>query len=352
MMDYAEFKRRLSTGDIFPVYLFSVEEPYLLRAAVRELLARLASSSQEVDYEPLFADETSYEEIVDKAADLPLFGGKRLVLVRNLEKLTTSPPAVFEDYLKNPSPSTVLAFSLERIGGKRRRKALSHPAVKLIANYGEVVELRRLKLAKAERFAHNYLRRRGYQAEPRAISLLIELVGADLYAIASELEKAMLYLGEERKLSLREAELIFGGIKKHQIWELSNAVGSKNAGRALLLLSRLMVEGIAPEVLLAAVEGHIVELSRFLEASLSGEGRAKLQSLIGDEGRRFLADEYLRQARNFDLKKLKRALSHFADFDFYLKRSVFKKREEVLLAALILELTSERETASFSPPIY
>jgi DNA polymerase-3 subunit delta len=351
-MDYAGFKKSVQSGDISPVYLFIVEEPYLLRAAIKDLLGKLGPSPSEVDYEPLFADETSYQEIIQKAADFPLFGGKRLILVREIRKLTAVPPPLVEDYLKRPATSTILVFSLARETGKKRNKTYAHPLIRLIAKHQTVVELTRVKPAEAERFAGNYLKERGWQAEPAAISFLVELVGCDLYAIAGELEKTMLYLGEEKRLTLKEAKLIFGRRYKHQLWELADAVGRKEAGRALILLSRLMEKGLPPEVILAAIEGHIAELTKLLSASISGKGLSELKSLIPNERRRFLVAEYLKQARNFDLDKLERAIARFSRFDFYLKRSVFKKKEEVLLAALILEVASGDKISPFSPLIY
>ena len=75
--------------NISPAVIFLVgDEKYLKEKAIFELRSSLLdSSSGELDYKTLHGPDTSASEILDCISTIPFFSSKRLVVVKDFEKL-------------------------------------------------------------------------------------------------------------------------------------------------------------------------------------------------------------------------------------------------------------------------
>ncbi len=98
------------------------------------------------------------------------------------------------------------------------------------------------------------LKQRGITAEEDAILLLIQRVGADTRALAVEMEKLDLYIGERRKLTEEDVALLVAPTRGAVVFELGNAIAAGRTARALELLDALFAQNeTAMGILLAAI---------------------------------------------------------------------------------------------------
>ncbi len=79
---------------------------------------------------------------------------------------------------------------------------------------------------------------------PEALELFVLLVGTDSHQIQSEIEKLDLFLGTERRIATPDdVKLLVPDSKAGVIWELGNAIQSKNTSLALRLVDTFLSRG-------------------------------------------------------------------------------------------------------------
>ena len=150
--------------------------------------------------------------------------------------------------------------------------------------------------------------------EPDAARELVDALGADMMLIASELEKLLLYTPGRGRITLGDVETMVLAAKQRSLYELTDAISSRNTARALALLHGLLNSSDAGE---DAAIGHLYMLARtfrqmlvILEKNVR-DSRAIWQALWqGFRMPPFAADDLIRQARRYKSRReLTRALA-------------------------------------------
>jgi DNA polymerase-3 subunit delta len=184
----------------------------------------------------------------------------------------------------------------------------------------------------------------GVRFEPDAARELTDSLGADMMLIASEFEKLMLYTGEKRRVTLGDVETMVLAAKQRSLYELTDAISSKDKARSLELLQGLLNASDGGE---DSAIGHLYMLARtfrqmlvILEKNVR-DSRAIWQALWqGFRMPPFAAEDLIRQARRYKSRReLTRALRLIARADLELRSSPPDKR--LVLERLVMELASE-----------
>jgi len=205
------------------------------RPKVERAVERLRSHFDPEAVERLWAAEADGDEVVAACNALGLFGGgSRLVLVEGVDRWKAADAKSVADYLRSPTPDTVLALVGE---GIKKESTLA----KACAKSGDVLvyETPRGKLGGwvADQFA-----REGARAGPEACRLLVELVGEDLVDLASEVAKLATWAdGDE----IREAdvEALVSSRAETPPWTLTDAWARRDTSAVLSACERILTTG-------------------------------------------------------------------------------------------------------------
>src|SRR3989304_8019911 len=120
-MNYSELIKNIEKGKIEPLYLFYGEEGFLIDEAVKKIVSVIVEpSNRDFNLEFLRGGETSCEEIISKAQTLPFMGEKRVVIVKDIDEIKASGAERLMEYCSNPSPSTCLIFTANKIDGRNK----------------------------------------------------------------------------------------------------------------------------------------------------------------------------------------------------------------------------------------
>ena len=218
--------------------------------------AAAASWNREV----LHADTVTPEALVSAGLALPLFGGRRLVLLRGLggvpaktiERLRVALEAARAQPGGWPAPGiTVL---LVAPGADRKSPALR------LAPEAQQVELKPPTGRAVGAWLHDRARAAGLQLAPGAAEALLTLVGEDLSHLAGELEKAAVFAGPDGRIGDEVVRALVGESRVRRYWELTQALEEGQGPRALGVLQQLLDAGEEPTVLLGLVAGHFRDL--------------------------------------------------------------------------------------------
>jgi DNA polymerase-3 subunit delta len=348
-------------GQLRPGYVFAGDEIFLLdrcraavlKAFVPEDLRDFCLSDFDLAGTPIF-------EVLDRAQTPSLMAPFQVIFVRNVRLLYQRGAkkeefAGLDRYFRSPNPQALLIFVADflRIPTDARRMEMDdkNRFERLTETLGEhcgMVELARVSDEDAMRWTVATAQDGGARIEPDAARELVDALGADMMLIASELEKLLLYTLGKGRITLGDVETMVLAAKQRSLYELTDAISSKNRARALALLEGLLNSSEAGE---DAAIGHLYMLARtfrqmlvILEKNVR-DSRAIWQALW--QGFRippFAADDLIRQARRYKSRReLTRALRLIARADLELRSSPPDKR--LVLERLVYDLASEPKPA-------
>ena len=100
----------------------------------------------------------------------------------------------------------------------------------------------------------------GKTIEAEALSLLLERTGFNLWALRTQLEKLMSFVGDESLITLEQVEGMSDQFREEALYELNNAVADRNCETGLLYLNRLLDQNYHPLQLLASLANEIRRL--------------------------------------------------------------------------------------------
>jgi DNA polymerase-3 subunit delta len=221
-----------------------------------------------------------------------------------------------------------------------------------LGQYCGIVELARVEEGEAVRWVLRSAEERAVTIEQDAARELVDALGGDLMMIAGELEKLVLYVGEKKRITLGDVETLVLAAKQRSLYELTDAISSKNRAAALEVLDAILSSGDGEE----AAIGHLYMLARTFRQMLVilehnvRDSRALWQVLWqGFRVPPFAAEDVIRQARRYQRpgepgsrsarRELARALRLIARADLALRSNPVSKR--LVLEQLVLELASE-----------
>lgn len=100
----------------------------------------------------------------------------------------------------------------------------------------------------------------GKKLEPRALPILLERVGFHPVAVVMEVEKLALYSGEAETITVADLNAMVGRTREEALYEFNEAVGSRDLAAALLILGRLLENGVYPLVVIAGLRNFLRKL--------------------------------------------------------------------------------------------
>lgn len=295
--------------DLKPVYLIVGSD----RPKVGRALERLRARMGEEGVRHLSAREASGDDVAAECNALGLFGGgRRLVLVDEVERWKAADVKALGAYLEAPAPETTVALTGELKPDSPLGKACKRHGDVLVYD----VPKRQLPAWVAEQFA-----RLGATAERAACTALVELVGDDLEELAGEVDKLVTWAGGE-PIEARHVHALAAGRAETSIFALTDAWGRREVAAALEACEDLLERSGRPrrdEVpRLAALLANHVQRVRSCQA-LAASGVRPRDAAGQLKMHPFAAEKAFAQAGNYSVDELRDAVVRLAALDEALK---------------------------------
>ncbi|MCD5397727.1 DNA polymerase III subunit delta [candidate division NPL-UPA2 bacterium] len=243
-MNYQQFLLNLEGGSISPLYLFSGPEEFLKEEVIRKLRdSLLEPGAIDLNYHLFYGKEDSGARIVETASTLPFMSEKRLVVVKEGEKLRTSDKKEISKYAQSPSPSTCLVLLLDKID-RRENFYL------LLTKSAEEISFKPVRENDLIGWIGNRVKEEGKKIAPQAAFELKERVGGNLRELTNHLTKLFLYAGDKKDIGIEEVRALVGEGRETNSFALTEAISEKKKDKALKILGKILSEGRkAPEII-------------------------------------------------------------------------------------------------------
>ncbi|MGQ0640216.1 MAG: DNA polymerase III subunit delta [Gemmatimonadaceae bacterium] len=274
-----EFNKQVADKRFAAAYYFYGDEDYRKDAALQSLIrSAVEPSTRDFNLDQRRGSGLDARSLGTLLVTLPVLSERRMVVVRDAAALKKDARAVLDQYLRKPASDVVLVL-------------ISAAGEKVDANLQErasAIEFAPLDGASAVTWMIEHARDvHGARLEQTAADLLLATVGADLAALAAEIDKSVSYSG--REIDTRAIEAVVGVRHGETLGDLLRAVAQRRAADALRLVAPVLAQpknGLVP--VLGALGNQLLAIGVAVAARNSGAAtravRDRLWNVLKDGG--------------------------------------------------------------------
>jgi DNA polymerase-3 subunit delta len=218
----------MATAAVKPVYALVGPDAFLQSQAVLEPIGRLPKDIQRSDFD---GETAELRDVLDELRSFAMFGGGRLVIVREADEFISRHRSALEDYVAAPSDGSTLVLRVDSLPSNQR-------LYKAIQSNGQVIACQPPKdLAgwAVNRGKTNH----GIDLSREGARLLVEQIGADLGRIDMELGKLGL-ISDSGRVGEREVADSVAFQRERQMWDMTDALSEGDVAGALLRWRQLI----------------------------------------------------------------------------------------------------------------
>ncbi|GAB4388489.1 MAG: DNA polymerase III subunit delta [Thermodesulfovibrionales bacterium] len=268
-MSIKKFYDELRAGLKAPVYLFTSEDPFLLKEAELSVKGSIPEAERDFLFHTFDMDPPeqapSVERVLDALNTVPFFRGKakQVVAVENAQKVPNEEAKKLAAYIAEPSPYSVLVL----LHAGAVKKALA-PALKGAKAFALDIREGDFPVWIREKAAA-----KGLVLTREAVDYLMGTFGPDAGLLSSEIEK--LSLAGKGKLDAGEVSEIVKGPGGYDVFDLIAALRAKKPDRVFKIY-RALSETQEPHALLGALNWH------YGRAATGREEKARVFGLLNE----------------------------------------------------------------------
>jgi DNA polymerase III subunit delta len=334
-MKPADFFSKFKEGPLLPLYYFYGEEEYLKDKAVHMVSERLGEKiNRGLNFEVFSTSSTPIATLLDHARTIPFLGGRKIVLLKEAEKISAQEQEHLFSYVESPSKKTTLILTSSAVNFRGHAFKPLFKSFAKYTGYGLVLELNHPYQNEIPDWIKYMAQNFGKSMGSSAIFLLHELIGNNLLDIFHEMEKLALFSGEKKEIIKDDVEKLISSLRTESVFELVDHIGNRRLYEALITLSQLLKSGEQPLKLLAMIVRQFRMISKARALVNQGLKRAEITKTL--KIREFVWEKLYPQVNKFSEKKLMDCFQQMWEADLALKtRSTPKK---IILEKLVMEL--------------
>lgn len=305
----ASFKQ----GKFSPLYLFTGEEEFLVEEYLDGLLEHVVEpSSRSFNLDIVYGADVDVKDVVAMASSFPMMAERRVVVVREAEKLATAEASreILIRYLENPSPTTVFVMVTSKADMR-----MTH--FRIFQQKGVVVDCKRLYDNEIPGWIARRVKRRGYSISLEVCEMLHAHTGNSLRDLQNEIDKLLIYIGDKKTVEAADVSEVVGMSRSFNVFELQKAIGQGDTARSMEILERMLDAGENPI-------GVIAILSRFFQKlwilpSLQRQSKSDYDLAAKLQVSPYFVREYVAAAKRFPVQRLETSFKVLLDADVALK---------------------------------
>ncbi len=221
-MNYEDILANLRNKIYHPIYFLMGEESYFIDQITDHIAKNvLTEAEQGFNQHILYGKDTDIDTIITNARRFPMMANHQVIIVKeaqNIKKIED-----LEPYINAPLESTILVINY-KYKTLDKRKSFA----KMLGKKGVLFESKKIYDNQLPNWINSYLSSHNFSIAPQAAAMLAEYLGTDLSKVSNELDKLIISLPENTKITPEHIEKNIGISKDFNIFELQNALGERN----------------------------------------------------------------------------------------------------------------------------
>lgn len=334
---YQDILSNLKNNQYAPVYFLQGEESYFIDEVIKYVEQNaMDEGMRSFNQVVLYGKDANIPDIINHAKGFPMMSERKVVIVKEAQEIAGFAKEENEkmliSYLENPQPSTVLVFGYKyktldkrkKVGKTIDQKAVMMTATKFYDN-------------QIPTWVESFVKSRKRTIDQKALQLIVENIGNNLTRIANEIDKMLINIGEEPKITAEHVYKNIGISKEYNVFELQKALTFKNVLKANEIITYFKSDPKS-NPLIPIVANLFSFYNKILLLHHSKDKSDKhLASLLGVHP--FFVKEYNMAARNYPLSKVVANIRHLKIADMKSKGIDYPSQPEgEILKELIFNL--------------
>jgi DNA polymerase-3 subunit delta len=312
-----------------PLCLIIAKESYDLSAALNLLLSQLDADASVSRFD---GHKLKIGSVLDELNTLSFFGGSRVAVVSQLEKVTKDGLDALTEYVANPSPNSMLILSGTTLRSNTK-------LYKALDQGGLIIDFPELRPWEKERALPAWVtlraKERGADFPLQAAQLLVRKGGTDKGILSQEIDKLIAAADGERITEALVEELALS-VENHAIWDIKDAIYRHDAASASRMALDQLNNGAPLPVLLRQLRNQIQITLQVASVTAQGGGAHEVSQELPNLRGRSVEDQ-LTAARRLGYQRLKGSLLAIDKADLQSKNSIVP--HDILLEQLLVKLS-------------
>ncbi|MDR0787642.1 MAG: DNA polymerase III subunit delta [Gemmatimonadota bacterium] len=325
----ALLKRLGERPDSAVVFLHG-SEAYLRDQAVHTVVELFAEpSTRDFNLDHLRGSDVTAEALASLLATPPMMADYRVVVVRDAQGLSNKAREVVEEVAAHPSAGLVLVVAATIPAGSSAKFYTRLRSTALSVEFSAVrdEDLPGWLIDYAQE-AHQV------EIELDAARAWAAAIGSELGVLATEVEKAVAYIGGRKRITLEDVKAIGGYIPRVDRWKWLDLVSERKFLEALRLVPDLLDAGETGVGLVLAMGGQLLKLGIAVDG-----GREALDRQL-DPRQRWLVNKLPGQVRGWTPKRIDQAIETLLRADRLLK-SAASLGERAVVEEVLIRLAAD-----------
>ncbi len=216
--------------------------------------------SGEIEDSRYYPFETGMSEVVSSIRNGSLFSENKWVVIPQIETVKRDEAAILADYIKNPSPDTLLILTSDGLNRDIAKAVISAVPKERIKVFWELFENQK------QNWVRQYFMNNKINPEEGVIELVLELVENNTEQLKRECEKLVLFLGDKTSLTCAEVEKYIYHSKEENVFTLFDKIACSDLTAALEVIRKISLSGDTHPIQL--IGGLLWQFRRMLELNL------------------------------------------------------------------------------------
>ena len=314
-----------------PIFMIYGEE-YYLREKVLSILLKHFSSSLEDDFDKvtLYGENNTASDAIENLEMTPFLSQYKIVVMRNFNKLKTEDKNQIADYAKNPSSSSIFIAVTEKIDKRKK-------AEKTIFQNSTTIECKKPYSSKdINLWLKNELFTKNKTMAYDAMHLFSTSIDLDFMLASNELEKLIIYTNDADRITKEDVQACVSSSKINKIFDLQNSLGNRDIKKSLMISENMLENNESSIFFVVMLTRYFTILWKIQSLRKQGLSDSEISNSHLNEVFYSFRSDYLSQARNFSLNKLREIFAFLLQADIDLKS--ISINENIILELLIYKI--------------
>lgn len=309
-----DLERELKQGKLAPVYLLFGPEGYLRDEAARAITDEALRDTllREFNESTFSLTQTEAHMAIATAEQLPMMASRRVVRIKDFNKLPEDDEEILLRYVGRPAESSVVIFVADDLDKRRTlNKALLEKCAAFEFNHPKDAELKI--------WLKSYVRSLKAELDEHTLQRIVELVGNDVRILFNEVTKLATAAMPSGRITIDLVNALVGRSRELSNFELADHLVARNRKLALQTLKHLLADGAEPVMLIGLIASNYHRLALAREILSRGSRQDMFRQVPMPF---YKQDQFLALVQRSDSVTIANGLKRIAAADLAIKTSL------------------------------